>query len=126
MVKPIKTLSDHPVFARTMIDNPDYMKCPSFMPEHSKPYFIPNSTLFICYLFVFIFYLVLSCPAKFILLNDFDDRHFISQTCIHCQFYCISLCVQLVTSADIGADLWKHFAGRTLIAYFTTKSYRKK
>ena len=29
MVKPIKTLSDHPVFARMMIDNPDYMKCPS-------------------------------------------------------------------------------------------------
>ena len=60
------------------------------------------------------------------LLNDCDDRHFISQTCFHCQFYCLSLCVQLVTSADIGAGLQKPFSGSTLIAYLTTKSYRRK
>ena len=56
------------------------------------------------------------------LLNDSDDRCFVSQTCFHCQFYCLSLCVQLVTSADIGAGLRKHFTGSTLIAYFTKKS----
>ena len=60
------------------------------------------------------------------LLNDSDDRRFISQTWFHCQFYCVSLCVQLVTSADIGAGLQKHFTGSTLITYFTTKSYRRK
>ena len=60
------------------------------------------------------------------LLNDFDDRRFVSQTCFYCQFYCISLCVQLVMSADTGASLQKHFTGSTLITYFSMKSYRKK
>ena len=32
-----------------------------------------------------------------ILLNDSDDRHFVSQTCFHCQYYHVSLCVKLVT-----------------------------
>ena len=35
------------------------------------------------------------------------------------------LCIQLVTSADLGAGLWKYFTGSTLIAYFTMKSHRK-
>ena len=30
------------------------------------------------------------------LLNNSDDQHFVSQTCFHCQYYCVSLCVQLV------------------------------
>ena len=55
------------------------------------------------------------------LLNDSDDWRFASQTCFHTQCYCVSLCVQLVTSANIGAGLWKHFTGSTLIAYFTMK-----
>ena len=29
------------------------------------------------------------------LLDDSDDWRFISQTCFHCQYYCISFCVQL-------------------------------
>ena len=35
-----------------------------------------------------------TCPV-----NDSDNQHyfFISQTCFHCQYCCISLCVQLVT-----------------------------
>ena len=51
------------------------------------------------------------------LLNDFDDRRFVSQTCFYCQYYCISLRVQLVTSADIGAGHQKYFTRSTLIAY---------
>ena len=31
------------------------------------------------------------------LLNDFDNLRFVSQTCFHCQYYCVSLCIQLVT-----------------------------
>ena len=31
------------------------------------------------------------------LLNDSDDRRFVSQTCFHCQYYCVSFCVQPVT-----------------------------
>ena len=30
------------------------------------------------------------------LLNDSDDWHFVSQACFHCQYYCVTLCVQLV------------------------------
>ena len=55
-------------------------------------------------------------------LNDSDDQRFVSQTCFHGQCYCASLCVQLVTSTDIGAGLQKYFTGSTLITYFTTKS----
>ena len=60
------------------------------------------------------------------LLHDSDDWHFISQAHFHCQCYCVSLCVQLVTSINIGASLRKHFTASTLITYFTTKSYCKK
>ena len=35
--------------------------------------------------------------CKNTLLNDSDDRCFVSQTCFHCQYYCDSLCVQFVT-----------------------------
>ena len=31
------------------------------------------------------------------LLNNFDDLRFVSQTYFHCQYYCVSLCVQPVT-----------------------------
>ena len=31
------------------------------------------------------------------LLNDSDDWRFVAQTCFYCQYYCILLCVQLVT-----------------------------
>ena len=31
------------------------------------------------------------------LSNNSDDRRFVSQTCFHCQHYCVSLCIQPVT-----------------------------
>ena len=54
------------------------------------------------------------------LLNDSDDQHFISQICFHCQFYCVSLCVQLVTyyakrKKPLECKFW-----HILPAYFTT------
>ena len=55
------------------------------------------------------------------LLNDSDDQRLLVFT----QCYCISLYVQLLTSADLGASLWKYFTGSTLIVYFTMKSHHK-
>ena len=54
------------------------------------------------------------------LLNDSDDRHFISQIFFHCQFCCVSLCVQLVTyyakwKKPLECKFW-----HILPAYFTT------
>ena len=57
-----------------------------FEPEHSvqvKNSFLPyGSTRVTC---------------RNTLLNDSDDQHFVSQTCFHCQYYHVSLCVQPVT-----------------------------
>ena len=49
--------------------------------------------------------------------QDSDDWRFVSSTCFHCQCYCVSSCIQLVTSADIGTGCRKYFTGHTLIAH---------
>ena len=59
------------------------------------------------------------------LLNDSDDWRFVSQTCFHCQYYCISLCVQLVTQyakwkKPLECEFW-----HVLSAYFPTLTNSK-
>ena len=46
---------------------------------------------------VFLSYGSTKITCRNTLLNDSDDRRFVSPTCFHCQYYCISLCVQPVT-----------------------------
>ena len=46
---------------------------------------------------VFLLYGGTRVTHRSILLNDSNDRRFISQTCFHCQYYCVSLCVQPLT-----------------------------
>ena len=63
-----------------------YLVSQRFEPEHSvqaKNVLLPyGSTRVTC---------------KSMLLNDSDYWRFVSQTCFHCQYSCISLCVQPVT-----------------------------
>ena len=54
------------------------------------------------------------------LLNNSDDWRFVSHTCFHYQYYCISLCVQLVMQyakwkKPLECKFWN-----ILSAYFTT------
>ena len=69
---------------------------------------------------VFILYISTRITHRNTLLNDSDDWHFVSQTCLHCQSYCFSLCVQLVTynakwKKPLECEFW-----HILPAYFTT------
>ena len=68
----------------------------------------------------FLLYISARVKRRNTLLNDSDDRCFVSQTCFHCQFYCVSLCVQLVTyyakqKKPLECEFW-----HILPAYFTT------
>ena len=58
------------------------------------------------------------------LLNNSDDRHFISQTCFHYQYHCVSLCIQPVTYAKWKKPLKCKF-WHILSAYYTTLTNSK-
>ena len=68
----------------------------------------------------FLLYISARVTCRNTLSNDSDDRRFVSQTCFHCQFYCVSLCVQLVMyyakwKKPLEFEFWY-----ILPAYFTT------
>ena len=68
----------------------------------------------------FLLYIGTRVTRRNILLKDSDDRRFVSQTCFHCQYYCVSLCVQLVTyyakrKKPLECEFW-----HILPAYSTT------
>ena len=69
---------------------------------------------------VFLLYSSTGVTRRNTLPNDSDDQRFISQTCFHSQYYCFSLCVQLVMyyskrKKPLECEFW-----HILPAYFTT------
>ena len=68
---------------------------------------------------IFLLYVRTKVTCKNTLLNNSDDWHFTSQTCSHCQHYCISLCV---------FNLWCNMQNRRtirtqILVYFASLFY---
>ena len=69
-------------------NNHAYLVSQYFVPEHSVQTKV----------FSYCIHTYIKVTHRKTLLNDFDDKCFVSQTCFHYQieYYCVSLCAQLM------------------------------